>query len=471
MKKITSVLLSMLLLWVTALPSWAYQFSYQFLNRGDNQEPLVPKIEEAARFDTYLTTVNGKEYIIQDASHYSPLEKGQEISSFMCYLPSGKPYYLYPYYNEYLWTGQYYMVRDTGYDGVWPDWERAGAMAFPLLFYDGDFNLVHEQYFPRNSGINIVSAIGYYNGTYYCALHRNWNPVTKQEDIIMKSTDMVNWTETEEPLPRQLEDVTFMGDNVALGHTGPLTNVQYENQQQNKFQGKLGEWALKTDEDFNFYLTNDNIYFVKIDSPVCPHIHDQELYEEQYGSLEGYIAFDQCEYPEQLHKSRLQRDKYEYKGIYEYEDDIVIDIRIYHMGELLRLTVPKADIYAELEAQKDAPYVQLNGSILGFEETPVIEDDRILVPMRFLFEQMGAEVEWDNDTQTATVLQESDEIAFQINNLSANVNSQPQTMDVPARLINDKTMIPLRFLSEHLGYTVEWDGTNNMAIVTQESPQ
>ena len=58
-----------------------------------------------------------------------------------------------------------------------------------------------------------------------------------------------------------------------------------------------------------------------------------------------------------------------------------------------------------------------------------------------------------------------DIISFSIDDTSANVNNTVKTMDVPARLINDKTMIPLRFLSEELGYKVEWDNKTRTAII------
>ena len=86
--------------------------------------------------------------------------------------------------------------------------------------------------------------------------------------------------------------------------------------------------------------------------------------------------------------------------------------------------------------------------------------------MRFLFEQMGAEVEWEEETQTAVVTKDEDIISFSIDNNNANVNGNIKTMDVPARLINDKTMIPVRFLSEELGCTVEWDEETNTVIIT-----
>lgn len=94
---------------------------------------------------------------------------------------------------------------------------------------------------------------------------------------------------------------------------------------------------------------------------------------------------------------------------------------------------------------------------LHLRRPPVTEADRTLVPMRFLFEQMGADVDWDGTTQTAIVKKQNEIITFSIDNTAATVNNIQKTMDVPARLINDKTLVPLRFLSEELGFDVQWD--------------
>ena len=110
-------------------------------------------------------------------------------------------------------------------------------------------------------------------------------------------------------------------------------------------------------------------------------------------------------------------------------------------------------------------YVKFDGNILGFETPPVIEDGSTLVPMRFLFEQMGADVEWNQETQTATATLNNTAVTFAIDDTEAEVNNTPATMDVPARLINGKTMVPLRFLSENLGYKVDWDETSRTAII------
>jgi len=83
-----------------------------------------------------------------------------------------------------------------------------------------------------------------------------------------------------------------------------------------------------------------------------------------------------------------------------------------------------------------------------------------------IIEQMGAEVDWDEASQTATVRQAQQSVAFSIDNPQAQVNAAPVQMQVPARLINGKTMVPLRFLSENLGYNVEWDAENKTAVIT-----
>ena len=112
--------------------------------------------------------------------------------------------------------------------------------------------------------------------------------------------------------------------------------------------------------------------------------------------------------------------------------------------------------------------VILDGKVLGFINPPVVENDRTLVPMRFLFEQMGDTVTWNEETMTATASNGENTIVFGIDNVNATVNGETEIMDVPARLINDKTYVPLRFLSENLGYTVTWDeATGTASIITK----
>ena len=99
---------------------------------------------------------------------------------------------------------------------------------------------------------------------------------------------------------------------------------------------------------------------------------------------------------------------------------------------------------------------------------PVIVNNRTLVPVRAIFEAIGATVEWDNDTRTATGTLGDTVVVIQIDNTTAYVNGVPKTLDVPAQIINNRTMVPARFVSEALDCDVTWNGATQTAAVANE---
>ncbi len=109
--------------------------------------------------------------------------------------------------------------------------------------------------------------------------------------------------------------------------------------------------------------------------------------------------------------------------------------------------------------------VKLNGDMIWFDSEPFVEKDRTFVPMRKIFETLGAEIEWDNDTETVTATKDGKVIKLTIGKDSAFVNGEEKTLDAPAQLKNDRTMVPLRFISESLGLKVDWSESNNLVII------
>lgn len=103
--------------------------------------------------------------------------------------------------------------------------------------------------------------------------------------------------------------------------------------------------------------------------------------------------------------------------------------------------------------------VKLNGESLSFTQQPVIENGTTLVPMRAIFEAMGASVDWNNDTKTVTSVKSNTSISLTLYSSTAKVNGKDITLEVPGKLINGFAMVPLRFVSESLGAEVKWDGT------------
>lgn len=103
--------------------------------------------------------------------------------------------------------------------------------------------------------------------------------------------------------------------------------------------------------------------------------------------------------------------------------------------------------------------VSINDQYLYFDQEPVIENSRTLVPLRAIFEALGAEVEWDNDTRTITATKDNVTISLQIDNNVMYKNGKAVTLDVPATLKSNRTLVPVRAVSEAFDCDVEWDGS------------
>jgi len=113
--------------------------------------------------------------------------------------------------------------------------------------------------------------------------------------------------------------------------------------------------------------------------------------------------------------------------------------------------------------------VTLNGNPIQFSDTqPILEQGRVLVPLRSIFEKMGAEVNWNGKLKQVEAKQNSKVICLPLNGKYAFVNGVAYEIDVLPRLDGGRTFVPLRFLSQALGANVNWDkATSHVAITTQ----
>lgn len=111
--------------------------------------------------------------------------------------------------------------------------------------------------------------------------------------------------------------------------------------------------------------------------------------------------------------------------------------------------------------------VVLNGRPVVFDQPPVIVNSRTIAPIRAIFEAMGAQVFWNETERTVTVRNETTTIQVKIDSTQAYVNGTEKILDVPAQIINSRTLVPVRFISESLGATVDWTDTTRTVTITQ----
>ena len=386
----------------------------------------------------------------------------------------------------YYWTGSDYLV----YNPIEAHTHVAYQLDKNIYRISADMQTLLDTYtIPGKSWVN---SLVYKDGQYYI-LTENVTPVfaANNSDRVMgvtygnfklyKSVDLSSWIEAD--LPFELAKYDYRPTLDMLD--GNAIIVNYKSGGSNRSTAG----AIYYDRPITNLgvITNGSIYEV-----------DFERFDGKSVGICGEYFYSEIYDPENdLEQLAFSKDGiyWEYAGlsdiryiinVYEKNDDIIV--RFFNdteTGPGANLSfIDKNSLYSQLENNLSDTnvYVRLNDKILGFDQPPVTENDRTLVPMRFLMEQMGATVTWDDATQTATAtvpatteeeiqtsgLAEEKSVTFRVDNTTATVNGSAATMDVPARLINDKTMVPLRFLSENLGFNVQWDEATRTAIVTTE---
>lgn len=109
-----------------------------------------------------------------------------------------------------------------------------------------------------------------------------------------------------------------------------------------------------------------------------------------------------------------------------------------------------------IEGKSSLPKIMLNSKPLSFDVPPMIENGRIMVPLRAIFEAMGAKVDWDATTMTVTAVKVNNAVVLEIGSLTPTVNGLVFPIDVPAEIVNGRTLAPLRFVCEAFGANVIW---------------
>lgn len=162
-------------------------------------------------------------------------------------------------------------------------------------------------------------------------------------------------------------------------------------------------------------------------------------------------------------------------------DDIKDDskVKVYY-GPIMTASIPPItnakkiivmDETNDLDDHNIVVKVKINGKDVAFPDAKpllITSESRTITPVRFIVEQLGAAVDWDQENQMVTINLNDKEIKFVINHNYATVNGEKITFDSSAKLINNRAYVPIRFITEALGYYVDWD-KNNQTVVLEKN--
>ena len=139
-----------------------------------------------------------------------------------------------------------------------------------------------------------------------------------------------------------------------------------------------------------------------------------------------------------------------------WTEDLIKEYVFYKHGSKIRFG---ADFEPEIK-------VVIDGETLETDQSPIIVNDRTLVPMRAIFEKLGASVDWNESAQAVTAVKGEREISLAIGGDVMRIDGEAKTLDVPAMLYNERTLVPVRAVSEALNCNVNWVGEENTVVIT-----
>lgn len=135
---------------------------------------------------------------------------------------------------------------------------------------------------------------------------------------------------------------------------------------------------------------------------------------------------------------------------------------------LLLLIILSFSITNGTLASTEVLNVLVDGEKVEFDVSPVKINNRVLVPLRGVFEKLGAKVDWNKNIQEVVIKDENNEIEMLIDNNKVMVNGQVKDIDVAVKLVNSRAFAPIRFITESLGHEVKWDEKTNTVHINKK---
>ncbi|OPX86739.1 MAG: hypothetical protein A4E53_02771 [Pelotomaculum sp. PtaB.Bin104] len=128
---------------------------------------------------------------------------------------------------------------------------------------------------------------------------------------------------------------------------------------------------------------------------------------------------------------------------------------------------------AAFDPKPDPPIgiqVLIDGALLQTDVDPVIENGRTLLPLRAILEAVEATVAWDDADKSVTACKGSHSVKLQIGHLAAFSDDKQVMLEVPPKILNGRTMVPVRFVVESLGAKVDWDEASRSVLIATSGP-
>jgi hypothetical protein len=398
--------------------------------------------------------------------------------------------------NKIIWDGSKYVITTlagvfTSIDGVeWsgepqePDKFEAVGMDGTVLFTkDKEWDKIDSQladqycdFYTYKSSNGYIAVGGGYKDTL--------GYKSKKRGIIFLSKDGDNWNGVDPNVEGFLSSVVYNnGKYVAVGDNGIIITSNDGTTWEKQNSGVKNNLIDIASNGSTYTVVGDGgIMLVSKDGvnwTKTVEMSNLDFYEVNWDDI-SFKAAANCRQESGYYSATLFSSKDGVKWEVSYVDSLYSidynsvfacngDSYVIVTGERLPMDENNSFIVGKNLSGRPIT-VFYNGSKLTFDTTPVIENGRALVPMRTIFEALGAEVNWDASSESITSIMGDMKIVLKVGSNKAMINDDSSTLDVSPKIENGRTLVPIRFISESFGTEVQWDGTKRrVTISTKEA--
>lgn len=149
---------------------------------------------------------------------------------------------------------------------------------------------------------------------------------------------------------------------------------------------------------------------------------------------------------------------------------LLLIIGIFFMGSFTSSFATSEDVNVNVLMTLDSEWAMINSEPFKLEQAPIIIGGRTMVPLRFITEALGLEITWEAETRSVLVEKDGSIIRLFIDSHKAELNGKIIEVEVPPTILNGRTLVPVRFVSEVLGYTVGWEGLTSEVTISGYKP-
>lgn len=183
---------------------------------------------------------------------------------------------------------------------------------------------------------------------------------------------------------------------------------------------------------------------------------DTLIYSKEYGSIYGDGVFYRA----------MVNGKY---GIVDIDGNIIAPFEFDNMNqpENSMVWAEKDEKWNVLQLSSNEIKINVDGNAVETDQNPLIINGRTLAPLRAIFEALGATVDWDGETKTVTAKKGDTTVSLTIDSDIMIKNGEKYEMDAAPKIVNDRTLVPVRAIAEAFSCKVDWNGETSTVIITE----